>query len=76
MTFDDIPADTPGVPWAEWHEQQIERIFADAREKWKEEPSQAKSARADHAEQIDSSGQPACSHRRDEPLLGIAPYDE
>jgi len=70
MTFDDISADTPGVPWAEWHEQQIERIFAEAREKWKHKPS------PELPEQIDTSGQPACPHRQDEPLLEITSYDE
>ncbi|MGH9655111.1 MAG: hypothetical protein ACRD6B_16795 [Bryobacteraceae bacterium] len=33
MALRDIPPDAAGIPWAVWHEQQIERIFAEAREK-------------------------------------------
>jgi hypothetical protein len=32
MTLRDIPADAVGISWAEWQEQQSERIFAEARE--------------------------------------------
>lgn len=33
MALRDIPPDAVGVPWAVWYEQQIDRIFAEAREK-------------------------------------------
>jgi ribonucleoside-diphosphate reductase alpha chain len=33
MALEDVPPDAPGIAWAVWHEQQIERIFAEAREK-------------------------------------------
>jgi hypothetical protein len=33
MALEDVPPDAPGVSWAVWHEQQIERIFVEAREK-------------------------------------------
>lgn len=33
MMLADIPADAVGCLWAEWQEQQSERIFAEARER-------------------------------------------
>ena len=33
MTLRDIPPDAVGISWAEWQEQQSERIFAEERER-------------------------------------------
>jgi hypothetical protein len=33
MTLRDIPPDAVGISWAEWQDQQRERIFAEARER-------------------------------------------
>jgi hypothetical protein len=33
MALRDIPPDAPGVPWKEWQQMQVDRIFAEARER-------------------------------------------
>lgn len=74
MALRDVPPDAPGIPWALWHEQQIERIFAEARGNQKQIPVEAN-------EQV--SNQPvavrepfASTSPADDVLLEISPYDE
>lgn len=74
MISKDIPPDAPGIPWDVWYEQQIERIFAEAREKRQQLPIPAKTTpeKTKH-----SAGSSATPDRDDDwQLLEISPYDE
>lgn len=74
MALKDVPPYAPGIPWAVWHEQQIERIFAEARANQKQIPVEAN-------EQV--SNQPVAVREpfpsaspADDVLLEISPYNE
>ena len=73
MAAKDIPLDAPGIPWQVWHEQQIERIFAEAREKRKQQVAPATTiSEKTHASK---AAAPSCNRDEDR-LLAISPYDE
>ena len=73
MASIDIPLDAPGIPWDVWHEQQIEKVFAEAREQRRRQPAPQEPI----PEKVESSGFISSSRSRDEDrLLDISPYDE
>lgn len=66
MSTKDVPLDAPGVPWEVWHKQQIERIFAEARERRGSQSVPKTDAEKNHRPQ------PSIS-REEEQLLGSSP---
>lgn len=74
MAAKDIPLDAPGIPWDVWYEQQVERIFSDAREKRKHVQSEPETHVSSQPVEARQSFQATSS--ADDQLLAIAPYDE
>ena len=73
MASKDIPLDAPGIPWNVWYEQQIEKLFAEAREQRKRQPAPVKPI----SEKVESSEFTSSSRSRDaDRLLDISPYNE
>ncbi len=73
MAPEDVPLDAPGIPWDVWHEQQIERLFAEARNQRKQQPVPLKPT----SEKAEFSGSTTSSRGRDaDRLLDPSPYDE
>jgi hypothetical protein len=74
MALKDIPPDAPGVPWAVWHEQQIERIFAEARARRERSGTEANRQSSNDSAALQPTS--ASARTTDDTLLEISPYDE
>ncbi len=73
MAHNEIPLDAPGIPWDTWYEQQIDRIFAEARDRRNQATVRATPA----PESTKYSAIPATTRSGDdERLLAFSPYDE
>ncbi len=70
MSTKDVPLDAPGIPWDVWHEQQVERIFAEARERRDHQSVPKTDAEKNHRSQLSAIS------REEERLLDISPCDE
>jgi hypothetical protein len=76
MAASDIPLDAPGIPWDVWYEQQIDRIFAEAREKQKQQSSSTKAMKRSSANITCSRSADSIPIRDEDRLLEISSYDE
>lgn len=58
-TLADVPPDAPGIPWAEWHAQAMDRmvkeVMAEVREKQRKEAQDAKVRRIEKSAGRDAS---------------------